>query len=32
MAKRALIELIDISKKYEDTLVLDEVNLTIGEN
>ena len=32
MAKRALIELIDISKKYEDTLVLDELNLTIGEN
>ncbi|MBQ5950703.1 MAG: ABC transporter ATP-binding protein [Lachnospiraceae bacterium] len=30
--ERPLIELIDISKKYDDTLVLDEMNLKIREN
>ncbi len=29
---RPLIEMVDISKKYDDTLVLDEFNLTIREN
>ena len=29
---RTLISLVDISKKFGDTMVLDELNLTVREN
>lgn len=30
--ERTLINLVDISKQFGDTLVLDEMNLTVREN